>query len=270
MYKTILTFRASSIGDGLMGKYLLENIRAAHPDARCALAVSGRAGLLRDLFAAYPWLTVVEVNKNPFSLLRFFARGRHDLVVTPYTGGVFGLLPKLAARVSARTLIGYSDASSLNNFFYTHLISLVGRSRAPRLLECDALASALPQGVALVLSGSRKQQETIARMDLPTGALVVDTTLQEFAALIDASAGMVSLDTGPAHLAAHLHKPHVIIGSCMYTQWWSKEQYGEYGPKALFSCADPGTHSFSGCAERMNAIDLRAVAAKAAQFFKAA
>src|SRR3989344_1903964 len=142
MYKTILTFRASSIGDGLMWKYLLENIRAAHPDARCALAVSGRAGLLRDLFAAYPWLTVVEVNKNPFSLLRFFARGRHDLVVTPYTGGVFGLLPKLAARGSARTLIGYSDASSLNNFFYNHLISLVGRSRAPRLLECDALAAA--------------------------------------------------------------------------------------------------------------------------------
>ena len=55
-----LTFRASSIGDALMAKYLLENVRATHPEARCAIVVAGRSGMIRDLLAAYPWIEVLE------------------------------------------------------------------------------------------------------------------------------------------------------------------------------------------------------------------
>ena len=137
--KKMLTFRASSIGDSLMGKYLLENIRAAYPEVRCALVVSSRVGMIRDLFAAYPWIEVVEANKNPRALASLFIRGHNDIVVTPYTGGVFPLVSKIVARLIAHTLIGYTDSSKLNRFLYTKIIPLVGRARAPRLLESDVL-----------------------------------------------------------------------------------------------------------------------------------
>ncbi len=321
MVKSVLTFRASSIGDCLMGKYLLENIRAARPGARCSLAVSSRTAMVRDLFAAYPWIEVLEVNKNPLSLARFFARGQQDIVVTPYTGGVFGILPKLTARLSAKKLIGYSDSSPFNRFLYTKLIPLVGRSRAPRLLECDVLAAAgipvavtqssfeyLPQPqllprlglqeknyvvlhlfsggnarglspdkkmelinalaktllMPLVLTGTEK--ETMSLGALPLSVRVVHTTLQELAHLIDHAAGMVSLDTGAAHIAAHLRKPLVVLASCVGVQWWSKDMYGEGMPTKLFTRLDvcKEGHDYSGYAPCLDAIDMDAVAAAAA------
>ena len=322
--KTALTFRASSIGDSLMGKYLLENIRTAFPGARCTLAVSSRAGMVRDLFAAYPWLEVIEVNKSPASLGRFFARGRQDIVITPYTGGVFGILPKLTARAVARTLVGYSDRSPLNRFLYTKIIPLVGRSRAPRSLECDALAALgvpvaqdrpsfvyLPQpallerlglkekeyvvvhlfsgsnargfspdkkkelisvlaktlSLPLVLTGTPKETESLGV--LPANARTADTTLQELTHLIDHSAGMVSLDTGAAHIAAHLRKPLVVLASCVGVQWWSKEMYGEGVPNALFTRLDvcASGHDYSGFAPCLEAIDVEEVARRAIKMF---
>jgi len=315
--KTVLTFRASSIGDSLMGKYLLENVRAAFPGARCALAVSSRTAMVRDLFAAYPWIDVVEVNKSPASLLRFFARGRQDIVMTPYTGGTFGILPKLAARLSAKKLIGYSDPSPFNRFLYTKLIPLVGRSRAPRLLECDALAAlnirvsvdnlsfkylrqpellsrldltagkyvvlhlfsggnarglspknrkdiinklhaALP--ITIVLTGTSQEIDSLG--DLPAGLRVANTTLQELAHLIDHSACVVSLDTGVAHIAAHMQKPLVVLASCVGIQWWSKEMYGEHTPSALITSLNvcKEGHDYSSYAKCLDAIDAHDVA----------
>ncbi|KKU56257.1 MAG: hypothetical protein UX77_C0002G0028 [Parcubacteria group bacterium GW2011_GWA1_47_11] len=326
MVKSLLTFRASSIGDCLMGKYLLENVRAAHPAARCALAVSSRTTMVRDLLAAYPWIEVLEVNKNPLSLARFFARGRQDIVVTPYTGGVFGILPKLAARAAARALVGYTDRSPLNKFLYTKLIPLTGRSRAPRSLECDALAAAgipvavtqpsfeyLPQpellprlglsagkyvvlhlfsgGNARGLSPNKKielinalaktlpmplmltgtAKETASLGTLPASVRVAHTTLQELAHLIGHAGAIVSLDTGAAHIAAHLRKPLIVLASCVGVQWWSKDMYGfdkltaggESVPNALITALEvcKNGHDYSGYARCLDAIDADAVAA---------
>jgi len=322
-----LTFRASSIGDCLMGKYLLENIRAAFPVARCALAVSSRGDMIRDLFAAYPWLEVVEVNKNPRSLLALFKRGRNDMVITPYTGGVFPCAPKVVARLIARTLIGYTDASILTRFLYTTLIPLVGRARAPRLLETDALKAlsfpvsivqptfsylpqpyllerlglqkkkyivlhlfsgadarglspekrhalihalikVLPENMMMVLTGSHKERESLGK-DLPARVISVPTSLQELAALIDASAGMVSLDTGAAHIAAHMGKPLVVLASCVGVQWWSPDMYGAHTSTTLFTCSDVcgAGHDYSGYAKCLEAIDMEAVATAAKNFF---
>ena len=279
--KKALTFRASSIGDSLMGKYFIENIRAEYPEARCALAVSSRTGMIRDLFAAYPWIEVIEVNKNPRALARVFLSGHNDVVVTPYTGGVFPIAPKIVARLIARNLVGYTDLSKLNRFLYTKLIHFVGRMRAPRLLETDALKSLdisisiehptfkyIPQPnllerlglhtknyvvlhlfsgsnarglspagkhrlisalsktltVPLVLTGTPK--ETASLGELPHTARVAHTNLQELAHLIDNSAGMVSLDTGAAHIAAHMRKPLIVLASCVGVQWWSPDMYG--------------------------------------------
>ena len=62
--KKALTFRASSIGDALMGKYFLENIHKEFPEAICGLLVGSRGKMLRELFSAYPWLEVWEVNRK--------------------------------------------------------------------------------------------------------------------------------------------------------------------------------------------------------------
>ena len=52
----VLTFRPGSIGDCLMAKYFLENIRAVHPDTRATIAVPTRKAMVQDLLAAYPWI----------------------------------------------------------------------------------------------------------------------------------------------------------------------------------------------------------------------
>ncbi len=129
--KKALTFRASSIGDCLMGKYLLENIHMQFPEARLGIVVAGRAEMIRDLFAAYPWLEVIEANRySPRALLALW-KDFHgaDLVVTQYagkSGGRFSLASKLAARILAKKggLIGFTDASRRNRFLYDQLLSV--------------------------------------------------------------------------------------------------------------------------------------------------
>lgn len=124
-----LTFRASSIGDCLMGKHLLENIHAQYANARLGIVVASRGAMIHDLFAAYPWLEIVEVNRrNPrdlFSLLRNFFRS--DLVITQYAGkkgGRFGFASKLVARLLAKRggLIGFNDALQWNKYLYDRLL----------------------------------------------------------------------------------------------------------------------------------------------------
>lgn len=124
-----LTFRASSIGDCLMGKYLLENIHAQFPQARLGIVVGSREAMIRDLFAAYPWLEVIEANRrSPRSLLSLW---KHfygsDLAVTQYAGkpgGRFSFASKLAARVLAKRggLIGFADASRWNGLLHDQLL----------------------------------------------------------------------------------------------------------------------------------------------------
>lgn len=112
-----------------MGKYLLENVHAQFPHARCSIVVASRGAMIRDLFAAYPWLEVIEVNRrSPRVLFSLFANFYgSDLVVTQYAGkkgGKFGLASKLAARILAKKggLIGFNDTSAWNGVLYDRLI----------------------------------------------------------------------------------------------------------------------------------------------------
>ena len=126
-----LTFRASSIGDCLMGKYLLENIHTQYPQARLGIVIASRAEVIRDLFTAYPWLEVIEANRRSPSALFSLWRNFHesDLVVTQYAGkrgGKFSFASKLAARILAKRggLVGFSDASPWNGLFYDQLVPI--------------------------------------------------------------------------------------------------------------------------------------------------
>lgn len=125
----MVTFRASSIGDCLMAKYLLENIHAKFPKARCGIVIASRGKMIRDLFAAYPWIEIIEANRRDVgAVIRLWREYRgSDLVVTQYSGkngGRFGLASKLMARLLARRggLIGFNDFSIWNRFLFSKII----------------------------------------------------------------------------------------------------------------------------------------------------
>ena len=137
-----------------MGKYLLENIHAQFPEARLGIIVGSRGSMIRDLFSAYPWLEVIEVNRrHPFMLLQLWLSWRgSDLVVTQYAGkpgGKFSLASKLFARLLARrgALVGFADASSINTYIYSTVVPF-DRAVAPTELERGVLEAI---GVAVTL-----------------------------------------------------------------------------------------------------------------------
>ncbi len=128
--KKALTFRASSIGDCLMGKYLLDQVHAQFPGAKLGIVVAGRAGMIRDLLGAYPHIEVLEVNRrSPGGLWRLWRQWRQsDLVVTQYAGkpgGAFSFMSKIVARILARrgSLVGFADSSFLNAYLYDHSVA---------------------------------------------------------------------------------------------------------------------------------------------------
>jgi len=329
--KKALTLRASSIGDCLMGKYVLENIHAQFPEARCGIVVGNRAPMIRDLFAAYPWLEVIEANRrSPQSLLSLLKNFyRSDLVVTQYAGkpgGRFGLASKLFARILAKRggLIGFIDASFWNRFLYDKLVPVRSNSaiaehdrdalraagipialpfpimqcvennsvlskfklkagnyivvhlfagNASRGLHPDkkrellvALAQQVPN-VRLVISGGAHDRDEALRVTehIPATIIAGEATLQEMMNLIAHSRVVVSVDTGMAHIAAQLHKPLVVLRTCIGRQWWLPGQYGDDTPLAIFQCDTvcKGGHLAKAYPACMHAIDMEKVAEKA-------
>jgi len=302
-----LTFRASSIGDSLMGKYLLENIHAQFPDARLGLLVASRGAMIRDLFAAYPWLEVIETNRKDMrGLWRLWKAFRgSDVVVTQYAGkpgGKFSLSSKLFARILAKRggLAGFSDSWPYNALLYDTFVPLDARE-APAAHE-RALLKAV--GIPVVLTNPEltclAQKGILERVGVSSGAYVMvhlfagnlsrglspekrrevvsmlqknfpdktilvtgvqkerelalaaaegvpntrviagEVSLQEAMNLIMESSGVVSVDTGMAHMTAQLKKPLVVLATCLGPNWWSPEQYG--ADRSMFVYTDPDAH----------------------------
>lgn len=173
-----VTFRASSIGDSLMGKYLLENIRAQYPGAKCTILVAGKAEMIRDLLAAYPWITVEEANKTrPRSIFRAFKRlFPSDASVTQYSGrGQFATATKLFARLITKPgrLAGFTDTWPFNRFVFDHLIPFSMR-RAMRLHECDALqALGVEPTITHITLKALEGNGVLSRLDLEEGGYIV-------------------------------------------------------------------------------------------------
>ena len=325
--KKALTFRASSIGDCLMGKYFLENIHARYPGARLGIVVASRAEMIRDLFTAHPWLEIIEVNRrNPLSIFRLlWSWSGSDVVLTQYAGkagGRFGLASKFVAHLLARRggLVGFSDASSWNKYLYDAVLSFE-RDMAPAKLERQALTklnipvalrvptlSFLPQtsvferlavesgryaivhlfagntgrglspknqralvsalrerspGTTLLLSGGkldREQAERTARGMSDVRVIAGDTSLQDMMELITSANEVVSVDTGMAHITAHLRKPLVVLATCLGLHWWKKEQYGQQAQIQLFTHVEPNGHTFKEYPDCINNVDMQEVA----------
>lgn len=327
-----LTFRASSIGDALMAKYLLEQVRVAYPEARCAIVVAGRGAMIKDLLAAYPWIEVIEANRKSPRALWYLLKNfwSSDLVSTPYTAGTVNLLTKIMARLLAKrgALVGFIDKSSNVKFFYDIVLPFWGRGTAPRLLEQEVLRAAgipvseawmtlkyIPQpqllprlglqkkgylvvhlfagsqtrgldpehqqvlidglvrefpGLSLVFTGTAHDHGYIRQLRLPPGVVLPSTTVQEMAELLHNSRGVVSVGTGPSHMASLLRVPLVVLCVCHGIPWCGAEQYGD-APISIFARPDlcPDGHNAEGYARCMNAIDMSALASRAKELFEA-
>ena len=326
-----LTFRASSIGDCLMAKHFLENVRAAHPTARCGVVVANRGAMIRDLLRAYPWIEVIEVNRrSPLALLRFMREyWGSDVVVTLYTGGTLNLSTKIVARMLAKrgALIGYKDKSFFNTFLYDAVIPLPNdRSRASRLLELDALrARGIPYtqseltldaptrgsgvlgleagayvvvhffaggkgrsispkkarellayvkkklpGIRFVVTGGAGDcaaAESIA-LGFPATVIAGRVSLQELMRTVASSRGVISVDTGVAHIAAHLCVPLIVMRTCLGRGWWLPGQYGQSARVRQFSREERCTpHVYKDYPECIETVSMEEVAQSAASFF---
>lgn len=176
--KKALTFRASSIGDCLMGKYLLENVHAEFPEARCGIVVSSKGDVIRNLLLAYPWIEVIEANRrNPAGILRLMSRFFwSDFVVTQYTGkgGAFGTASKLMARAMAKpgALVGFRDAWKFNRFLFDHLLPFL-QTQAVVEHERDALrAAGIPIRIPVPTFTLVPQEEALKRLGLTRGGYV--------------------------------------------------------------------------------------------------
>ena len=136
--KKFLTFRASSIGDALMGKYFLENVHAYAPEAKGFMLVGGRGGMVRDLFHAYPWITVIEANRKSVESLELAwlkLRGC-DLTLTQEAERPFSLPSKIFARLVTKRggLYGFNDKWFGNRFIYDRIVPFEGERKSDGII----------------------------------------------------------------------------------------------------------------------------------------
>lgn len=131
----------------------------------------------------------------------------------------------------------------------------------------DALAQEFP-GTQLVFTGTGHDHGFIKKLTLPPGTVLATTSVQEMAQLIKLSKGVVSVGTGPSHMASIMRVPTVVMCVCHGTPWCGTDQYGD-APIAVFARPElcPEGHSGEGYARCMNAINMNAVAAKAKEMF---
>jgi ADP-heptose:LPS heptosyltransferase len=119
----------------------------------------------------------------------------------------------------------------------------------------------------LVLSGTQSEQLALqeAAGNTPVVFLAGKASLQDLMKLIVESSGVISLDTGVGHIAAHLGAPLVILRTCLGKTWWIPEQYGPTIPTAVFgqdeACAEG--HEMKPFPRCLNEINLEEVGQRA-------
>lgn len=163
-----------------MGKYLLENIHAQFPTARLGIVVGSRGDMIRDLFAAYPWLEVIEANRySPLVLLSLFKNFYgSDLVVTQYAGkpgGSFSLASKLAARLLAKNggLIGFVDASRWNKLLYDKLLPLRPEEAVADRDRAALRAAGIPAAITFPTLECERKPSVMAKFGLEAKKFII-------------------------------------------------------------------------------------------------
>ncbi|MBX9906621.1 hypothetical protein K2X96_01835 [Patescibacteria group bacterium] len=120
----ILYFLNGAIGDFLMVLFLMENIHKNNTGHRLYIITPRNVDFFKALLGAYPYIEVLEGNRNTVTTLalKFFLK--RNICITPPTPGSLPLATKVIARLlSLRgSLIGFDDGRVINRALYTHLI----------------------------------------------------------------------------------------------------------------------------------------------------
>jgi len=116
------------------------------------------------------------------------------------------------------------------SYIFLHLFAGTGGrgfTREKRAAYVREMVAAFGDSYTIVLTGSATDRPLAEEAVRGTTARVLagETRVQELANLIVGSAGVVSIDTGVAHMAAQLGVPLVVVRTCLAYNWWSKEQY---------------------------------------------
>jgi ADP-heptose:LPS heptosyltransferase len=148
-----------------------------------------------------------------------------------------------------------------------------GRSISP--LKARELVVELQKefpGTTLVLSGGgddRQQAEEIVEGLQNVLVVAGSVSLQDMMQVLGASRGVVSVDTGVAHISAQLEVPLVVLRTCLGPNWWFPEQYGPNIPAAQFSREDlcMPKHIKKNYPDCINEVAMREVANGAKKYF---
>lgn len=103
-----------------------------------------------------------------------------------------------------------------------------GLSLEKRKEILNLLSGEFGKNINIVCTGSEKELDTIRDLtgNLQGVVLARNTNIKELINLIYFSRAVLSVDTGAAHIAAHLNKPLLVLTRCeSYFSWWSKDQY---------------------------------------------
>jgi ADP-heptose:LPS heptosyltransferase len=154
----------------------------------------------------------VERNLRLVECLGFTARDRRLRVSIPND-----------ARTSAVAHLSRAGMTSGEPFVLVH----PGASARARRLPADRLVPALRMlceaGLPVLVSGSEREAESVAQIGREAGVptLIGETTLPEFAALIELAAVVVCGNTLPLHLADAVGTPLIVLyaGTDLESQW---------------------------------------------------
>lgn len=131
----------------------------------------------------------------------------------------------------------------------------------------DSLVQEFP-GMQLVFTGTDHDHGFIKKLKLPQDAVLATTSVQEMAQLLKSAKGVVSVGTGPSHMASILRVPTAVMCVCHGVPWCDETQYGD-APIKVFARPDlcPAGHNGEGYARCMNGLDMHEVARAAKLLF---
>lgn len=167
--------------------------------------------------------------------------------------------------------VAFSELPVKKPYVVVHLFSgsqnrgLSSENKRTLLME---LSKALPQLTLILTGGDADQEEAHAiAQSLPVTIFAGGKSLTELIALMQEAALVVSVDTGAAHVAAELHRPLIVLATCLGLHWWQKDQYPDQEIK-LFTRLHKGAHEFVPYPKCLNTIDMAEVAQSAARIIR--
>jgi len=122
----------------------------------------------------------------------------------------------------------------------------------------ERICSIIPESTEILISGGVKDIPYAEKIKGKLRGKIIagKTTLNEMVNIINESIAVISVDTGIAHIAAHLGKPLIVLRSCVSYNWWAREQYGREIRVISADSVCAGGHIAKDFPDCLNAINI--------------